>query len=260
MVKTYGRNWKFMADGFLELRAPLALKNRYSLLMRRLNRPETGQKQAAMNGSAKPSRHAALSHHSSGSTSPLPNSAVDLTSFFSDGMGPQSHQSEYAAMGAAGSDFLLSTGAFSASMMTPSDATTTGGQRGGGEGGGTALWKTTATSAADDQAFIWQQHPVLGSGIEPGSVSSSTGTNEGENRVEEMTTMSENGMSSRREFGPRSAALSDAPAAEVEYLVTCQWGKLKTLMNHLVDAAISESAGWAAEDDQVTVTLRLRAR
>ena len=49
-----------------------------------------------------------------------------------------------------------------------------------------------------------------------------------------------------------------APAAEVEYSVTCQRGKVKTLMDHLVDAAMLESAEWAAEYDPVTISLRLK--
>ncbi|AEO58694.1 hypothetical protein MYCTH_2064854, partial [Thermothelomyces thermophilus ATCC 42464] len=38
LVGTFGTNWKSIADNFLEGRAPLALKNRYSLLMRRMRR------------------------------------------------------------------------------------------------------------------------------------------------------------------------------------------------------------------------------
>ena len=88
-----------------------------------------------------------------------------------------------------------------------------------------------------------------------------------ENEVEKMAMMSDNGTGSQRlphSGGGSSAALSDggnngiAPAAEVEYSVTCQRGKVKTLMNHVVDAAMSESAEWAVEDDPVTISLRLK--
>ena len=258
MVKTYGRNWKFMADSFLEMRAPLALKNRYSLLMRRLNRQSAGQQQA---GGAKPPRHAASSGPPSGNATPSsPNSAVDLTSFFGGGRGPHGQHQDYATMNAASSNFPLSTGPFGAGMMPPGNATATGGRRGQG-GGGTAPWTTTATTAPtswDDQDLTWQPPSFLGGGMEPDSV---------DNEVEKMTMISDNGTGSQRlphSGGGSSAALSDGgnsgitPAAEVEYSVTCQWGKVKTLMNHLVDAAISESAEWTAEDDPVTVSLRLK--
>ncbi|RAK79451.1 SANT/Myb-like DNA-binding domain-containing protein [Aspergillus fijiensis CBS 313.89] len=45
LVDIYGRNWKFMANSFLGSRAPQALKNRYSLLMRRLKRRGSISKQ-----------------------------------------------------------------------------------------------------------------------------------------------------------------------------------------------------------------------
>ncbi|KAH9904999.1 Homeodomain-like protein [Xylariomycetidae sp. FL2044] len=44
LVDVYGRNWKFLTNNFLESRAPLALKNRHSLLMRRMKR-QNNQKQ-----------------------------------------------------------------------------------------------------------------------------------------------------------------------------------------------------------------------
>ncbi|KAI8627869.1 Homeodomain-like protein [Xylariaceae sp. FL1651] len=44
VVDVYGRNWKFLANNFLESRAPLALKNRHSLLMRRMKRQVNSKK------------------------------------------------------------------------------------------------------------------------------------------------------------------------------------------------------------------------
>lgn len=223
--------------------------------MRRLNRQSIGQQQA---GGAKPPRHAASSGPSSASATPSSgNSSIDPTSFFSSGKG---HHPDYATMNAARCNLPLSTGPFGAGMMPPGDATATGGRPGRG-GGGTAPWTTTATTAPtswDDQDFIWQPPSFLSGGMEPESV---------DNEVEKMTMMSDNGTGSQRlphSGGGSSAALSDggnsgiAPAAEVEYSVTCQWGKVKTLMNHLVDAAMSESAEWTAEDDPVTISLKLK--
>ena len=85
-----------------------------------------------------------------------------------------------------------------------------------------------------------------------------------DNEMEKTIVMSDNETGSQRfphSGGGSSATPSDGgknSAPEVQYTVTCQRDKIKTLMNHLVDAAISESAEWTAEDDQVTISLRLK--
>ena len=85
-----------------------------------------------------------------------------------------------------------------------------------------------------------------------------------DNETEKMAVMPDQGTGSQpfpNSGGGSSATLSDggkSGTSEVEYTVTCQWGKIKTLMNHLVDAAMSESAEWTVEDSQVTVSLRLK--
>ena len=257
MVESYGRNWKFMADSFLEMRAPLALKNRYSLLMRRLNRQSNGQQEAS---GAKTPRHAAFSVPSSGTATPTsPNSAVDLTSFSSGGRGPRGRLPDYATMNAASSNFSPLTGPFGAGIIPPGDATATDGQREVHGGEGTAPWALTTTTVPiswDDQdLFIGQPPSFPGGRMEPDSV---------DDEMEKMTMMSDNGTGSQRlphSGGGSSAKLSDGAnsgASEVQYTVTCQRRKIKTLMNHLVDAAMSESAEWTAEDDQVTISLRLK--
>ncbi len=257
MVDSYGRNWKFLADSFLEMRAPLALKNRYSLLMRRLTRQSNGQQQAS---GAKTPRRAAFSAPSSGIATPTsPNSAVDLASFFGCGRGAQGQPPDYTAMNAASSNFSPLTGSFGAGMNPPRDATATDGQRGVQGGGGTAPWtlaaSTVPTSWDDQDLLIGQPLSFLGAKMKPDS---------GDNETEQMTMISNNGTGSRR-FprcgGGSSASLSDGGngcASEVQYTVTCQRGNIKTLMNHLVDAAMSESAEWTAEDNQVTISLRLK--
>ncbi|KAL9031135.1 MAG: hypothetical protein Q9196_000811 [Gyalolechia fulgens] len=270
MVKTYGHNWKFMAHSFLELRAPLALKNRHSLLMRRVNRQGDGQEQAKAIGT-KPARQAtAPSRTSDGNQSPSPHSALDLTSLFNGGMDPQPHHQDYSAMSAPGSNFPLPTGLFVPGMMGPSDTTATDGRRRAGGGKGNTTLHPTMATGWDHQDLLWQQHPILGTGLEPDNLSSGTITNAGESEMEDMTRMEDNDTGSRRLLqsglgvGPRNVAPSEGetsgitPDGEVEYSATCQWGKLKTLMCHLVDAAMAESAEWTAADDQVTVTFLLK--
>ena len=246
-----------MAHSFLEMRPPLALKNRYSLLMRRLNRQSNGQQQAS---GAKTPRHAAFSAPCSGTATPTsPNSAVDLTSFFGGGSGPQGQPSDYATMNAASSNFSPLTSPFGAAIIPPGDATANDGQRGVQGGGDTAPWTLTTTTLPtswNDQDLLIGQSPSLPEGrMEADSM---------DNEMEKMTTMSDSGTGSQRlphSRGGSSTTPSDggnSSASEVQYTVTCQRGKIKTLMNHLVDAAMSESAKWTAEDDQVTISLRLK--
>ncbi|KAI1495535.1 Homeodomain-like protein [Biscogniauxia marginata] len=54
LVDVYGRNWKFLTNNFLESRAPLALKNRHSLLMRRVKRQVNSKKLALPGGHLSP--------------------------------------------------------------------------------------------------------------------------------------------------------------------------------------------------------------
>ncbi|KAI1271183.1 Homeodomain-like protein [Xylaria sp. FL0933] len=49
LVSVYGRNWKLLTSNYLESRAPLALKNRHSLLMRRMRRENPSKKNSNMN-------------------------------------------------------------------------------------------------------------------------------------------------------------------------------------------------------------------
>ncbi|KAI1372096.1 Homeodomain-like protein [Hypoxylon crocopeplum] len=54
LVDVYGRNWKLLTNNFLEARAPLALKNRHSLLMRRMKRQANSKKLALPSGHSSP--------------------------------------------------------------------------------------------------------------------------------------------------------------------------------------------------------------
>lgn len=276
LVKTYGRNWKFMADNCLELRAPLALKNRYLLLMRRLNRQGPGQELASQGpsapkvGGAKQARQAtAPSRTSSANASPSPNSAIDLTNLFNGGGDPQTHPPDYTALSTTSSNFSLPAGLFGADVIASPDLTAiNGGRRGGGRGSIT-LHPTTA-AGWDDQDFVWQQQPMLGNGMEPDSLYSSTINSTPENEMNDTTMTSDNRNSIRHlllsggRMGLRSMAPPEygnggiTPDGGVDYAISCQWGKLKTLMCHLVDAAMSECKDWTADDDQVSVKFQMK--
>ncbi|KAI1291375.1 hypothetical protein F5Y03DRAFT_376855 [Xylaria venustula] len=57
LVSVYGRNWKLLSSNYLESRAPLALKNRHSLLMRRMRRENPSKKSVTANENAGTSGH-----------------------------------------------------------------------------------------------------------------------------------------------------------------------------------------------------------
>ncbi|KAI1427685.1 hypothetical protein F5Y12DRAFT_147640 [Xylaria sp. FL1777] len=71
LVSVYGRNWKLLTNSYLESRAPLALKNRHSLLMRRMRRENPSKKNSSAN------ENAGISGHSIPTLSTIPNLPED---------------------------------------------------------------------------------------------------------------------------------------------------------------------------------------
>lgn len=235
--------------------------------MRRRKRQDTRQQQqhATNVDDTKFPRHATNSCTPSGNTSPLATSSIDQTSFFGGGGGSHNHQTDYAVMSAITSNLSLPIDPLGAGMIYSRDTTA----RSDRQGEERTVPRTSAT-VWDDQDLVWQQHSFLGGSVELQNVSLGTKPNIGEIEVQNLPMVSDNNISSRSSCqsggGERLhiAGTSDGgdcrvgPAATVEYSVTCQRGKLKTLVNHLMDAAISEIAGRTAEDDEMTITLRLK--
>nr|POF03828.1 transcription factor myb52 [Quercus suber] len=224
LVEQYGNNWKPIASSFFESRAPLALKNKYSLLMRRLKRrgldqqPPTQRPQQDV-----AARHAARPRLSSSVTSPSIAGAVEQLNFYA-GSGPV----DLSANETAGINTNL---------------------------------PTTSLVANND---------YIGNGMEFGSVVSTFETHSDQGGFDKSALLSDNGRDNHDLFRTQSTAKQQSAAvsddgdshnfltSEVEYSVTCQRGRLKTHLNHLVEAALSESAPGATETDNVTVVLRLR--
>ncbi|KAJ5147569.1 hypothetical protein N7526_000921 [Penicillium atrosanguineum] len=70
---------------------------------------------------------------------------------------------------------------------------------------------------------------------------------------------SSNSTALRSQTGSRSSdSRSSITGSKVKFSVTCQRGKLKSVVKHMVDAAMAESADLATEQDQVTLTLQLK--
>ena len=275
MVKTHGREWKFIASRFPKSRAPLALKNRYSLLMRRLSRHSAGPPQAAINtGAVVRPWDAGAFGVSNGTTSSSSGSAVDLASLFGSSGDGHGNPADYPTISAGSSNSSLSNRPFRASMTPSSNPSITDMPRErragrGGFGQDTMAWTPTSAAAAapwEDPEF-WDRQAFLESGTDCNRRSSGPGPNREENEMTNMVSVPEHTAERRRMFpqdvvGTHVAGGSDAgnaptPAAEVEYSVTCQRGRVKTLVNHLVDAALTEHAEGAGKEDPVTLTLRL---
>nr|POF03813.1 transcription factor myb52 [Quercus suber] len=164
LVEQYGNNWKPIASSFFESRAPLALKNKYSLLMRRLKRRGLDQQPLTQRPQQDvAARHAARPRLSSSVTSPSIAGAVEQLNFYA-GSGPV----DLSANDTAGINTNLPT----TSLVANNDYI----------GGVTAInlgqealpRTTTAMTIAppswDDQHLTWQHFPFLGNGMEFGSV------------------------------------------------------------------------------------------
>ncbi|GAB7352407.1 hypothetical protein MBLNU459_g2834t1 [Dothideomycetes sp. NU459] len=253
LVRTYGHNWKFMAERFLPARAPLALKNRHSLLKRRLERQKNGQQQQPG-----PSRHASHARSSNESTSTSPSSGTNQMPFFGGDQALHNHLQDF-SMSNTGGNLSLPAVQLNTNMESCSDSTI---PRVSTIPIGTIPW--------DEQDLTWQHPHFSMDEMELSNIPWNTGANADGTRMEKLSTMSDKSAGSSRVDGvgnrgrSYSVAATDAgdsgiaTATEVEYSVTCQRGRLKGLVNHLLEAAVSESAAWTTEDDQVVMTLRLK--
>ncbi|KAL8946484.1 MAG: hypothetical protein Q9222_007129 [Ikaeria aurantiellina] len=258
MIKLYGRNWKFIADNILQLRAPLALKNRYSLLMRRRHRQEQ-----CINSHR---RDNASSRTFSGNDPPSPENGVNSSNLL------DCRQTHGVTVHTPNSDFPLQFDGHSSNFGEPGDAFPW-----------PSICATSAATAAPlpsawaSPDVLWQHQQLLSSAYEnknnednttpsqypnnnlpdlessetPGILTPASSINSPPNLLHSQNSASTNASTT-------TSTSADGGGGEVEYAVTCQWGKMKTLMNHLVDAAMSETAAWMSEDDRVTVTLRLQ--
>ncbi|KAI1497784.1 hypothetical protein F5X99DRAFT_412763 [Biscogniauxia marginata] len=176
-------------------------------------------------------RQRTTQQQSSGSASPAPARAVDHTSY----------------------DF---TG----------DAAETTSQQGEAGAGGTLPQTTTTPTHWTEVDFGGQQDAPSQFFFGLDNMSSGTEIGGEEIDVDKTTMAAKNDSTSnlhphrsRDGEGLPTGEGSSTAAAPVEYSVTCQRGKLKTLVNHLIDAAMMEGAGSTADDDQVTVTLQFKA-
>lgn len=246
-----------MADFYLEARAPLALKNRYALLMRRLKRQGSGSE--STNGNAEIPAALVFPLHDT-----APQTINDIV------------ESANALMDESSSDLLISTSprisahstiSFRNGISSSVETITADFPQADNLGPAQATCKSTAI-AWDGENVDWQL--ILDSMMDLDGVSDPTMTNPCEvTGTSKMAVVSSDAprpsywsdsSESSTALGSQddSSRKSSITGSKVKFSVTCERGKLKSVVKHMVDAAMAESADLATEQDQVTLTLQLK--
>jgi hypothetical protein len=254
-----------MADFFLEARAPLALKNRYALLMRRLKRQGSGSTDA---GIADIPAHAAL-------VLPIPATCISPTIHDIVNTANALIENEISTVSDLGTSPKIS--ASSSTISFPNGISSSVEKVTAEFSPIETLGPTQATcrSAAiawDGENVDWQQvildsmmdldgvEPVMSNPWEENSPSKMAVVSTESARPSYYSDSSESS-SARRSQEDRSSdsdGSSMISGSRVKFSVTCQRGKLKSVVKHMVDAAMAESGDLATEEDQVTLTLQLK--
>ncbi|KAL2871190.1 SANT/Myb-like DNA-binding domain-containing protein [Aspergillus lucknowensis] len=225
LVATYGNNWKFMASSFFNARAPLALKNRHSLLMRRLKRG--GLEQCGNDGVSPcttwPSASSTSSSNGSIIAPPPEDDLAILQTLGGDGVPSSSPPS-------------WGTGTSRRSINSTWDAKSN------------LTWPPPPSTAPDHTEMEVEDPMMLIPDLSWGEIRQSP--------KPKATLSASHSVTPNSEFQQPSDC--GTAAKSVEYSVTCQRANLKSLVTHLVAAAMSETADCAAEEDQVTLTLSLK--
>ncbi|KAI5927876.1 hypothetical protein F4810DRAFT_161166 [Camillea tinctor] len=261
LVEVWGHNWKFMASSFLESRSPLSLKNRHSLLLRRIRRQ----------GSSKKQQSSPIENPSP--TVPYPyqfGEQFDISSAFNaDEAGSGSSTPFLGSRSDTEAESMAST----SRIGSITDLTNFYGTADSHVLGNHHLYPTPYGSLAPEETqkypsdaihMGWEQHTSweheFNSSI---SFNSTAGTSRADmtNTSDVLSTRPINSHPHQQshpcQHPPQPSRANSYSEQPIEYSVSCQRSKLKTLAHHLVDAVVSEANNRLAEDDQVTLTLRL---
>ncbi|KAI0836460.1 hypothetical protein F5Y06DRAFT_288430 [Hypoxylon sp. FL0890] len=266
LVDLYGHNWKFMAKSFLQGRAPLSLKNRYSLLMRRRKRQGGGAKQLPSPTSTappSPSPFCGSFDLSSISSNSFPFEEVDSRSSshsyrsHSETDGELSSPvSRVGSVRELASMFEANTGTVDAqnaachfSIPTPF---------------GGPILRDNFDYQGTAQTDWWDHSPWPEiADLDPTLLDAADGSTIGFDKSPKSRSVLIDQNAEIREAlfhnqdNVQNTIAENSTDNIVQYSVSCQRGKLKTLVCHLVDAAMSETTVRSAEEDEVTLTLRL---
>ncbi|KAI1634715.1 hypothetical protein F4809DRAFT_501571 [Biscogniauxia mediterranea] len=262
LVEVCGHNWKFMASSFLESRSPLSLKNRHSLLMRRIRRQGSSRKQQS---------------------SPIENTSpaipypyqlgeqFDIASGFSADEAGSGSSTPFRG---ARSDTEGESTASTIRVGSITDLTNLYGITDGHVMGNHHLFSTPFGSLAPEDTqqqypsdavhMGWEQQTSweheFNTSISFSSIAGpSSSSTEPDTTADVVSSRPINGRQHQhqRPHQIRNTSTNSSFGQPIAYSVSCQRGKLKTLAHHLVDAVVSEANDRLADDDQVTLTLRL---
>ncbi|EFX05377.1 myb, DNA-binding protein [Grosmannia clavigera kw1407] len=295
LVDLFGHNWKYIANNFLEARAPLSVKNRYALLMRRLKRKRGHGKQPS---SSSTSPHVPLPPALFGGSFGLPTASASLTatSIFpvDDGNLDAISPFEYSQSGAEGdrtrpaskdSSTLDLTVPFitpppttsdNSSTTIPTAIDTTDYSNMENQYLSLADFRRSTPSSALNNSLdgidlqfkergTWQ--PILTGMDEFLSGNDSRNRNSNNNDTALDDVVSKYGFTnpahrphdeSRSDQAQEKCSEIGNNSNEIEYSVTCPRGKIKRAVYHLLDATIMETADRLADEEKITLTLRLK--
>ncbi|KAH6845620.1 hypothetical protein B0I37DRAFT_380706 [Chaetomium sp. MPI-CAGE-AT-0009] len=271
LVTVYGHNWKLMAESFLSARAPLAIKNRHSLLMRRQKR-QNAKQQLPSTASSRDRGLSAINTRFARPTGPHPPCRVDIVGIES-ASSSSSSSSPFPLQGYASADSaspplhagdvpftpshngtIAHDGGVSTKInysMDLSDLLLSHGTP--GEQGDHTMGNQSAFSppGGDPSQSREMGHPRwdgqgLGNGLDLasllGNVDMSLGPGNADNAM----------------LGPDGVTQAgDGSDKGIEFSVTCSRSKLKAMVCHAFEGAMTETAE-LSEEAPVTVTLRLR--
>ncbi|KAI1081860.1 hypothetical protein F5B20DRAFT_569432 [Whalleya microplaca] len=262
LVDVYGHNWKFMANSFLEARAPLALKNRYSLLMRRMKRHGAGKQLS--------------SSSTSGSTSPTVSFPSQFPASFESGTctpfsfeeAESGNNSPFRSSisGTEGEptrpNSLDLTNMFGTTTAGTSDCQTMGNNQHLPTSYGSMVTGDSHYSH-DAVPLTWDDQVFFGGDAMHGDVSGHSGY-EADSASGNTAMLVHQAMEAGRQPDGvydqiQSTIAQDSADNAIEYSITCQRGKLRKVVHRLVDAAVSDTSTSSA-GDPVTMTLRLKSQ
>lgn len=231
-VDAHGKNWKFIANTAFEARASLALKNRYSLLMRRRNRL-----------SAKP---ASLSKPSSIDSSPIQIQRQDANVTIRERSATSSPNCASTAMDKSLDANLDHSSVYS---EVPSTMVEHGYSQ---RSNRLSLFDGVVSDNSNVSLTDWSHHhgwaDMMSSEALPLAVPISDDVLFGDMPVCDDFQMCDT-------VPPPPVASCDLVDQATEFSITCQRGRLKSMVHHIVDVA---APGGSSDGDEVTLTLRFK--
>lgn len=220
IIALYGHNWKHIADNFLPTRAPLSIKNRYSLLMRRQKRQNARHQQRAMINSGLPSLTTPPSNDH-------PPCNLDLIALHSSSSAGSSSSPFFSA----GSDGTRSNHTVDISDLFSTNTVP--------DGAGLASSGSGSEHNVQDAAHSgWEDEHSICNSLDASALFGS-------------------GLNGNVDDGRRSGPPAGSGDSGLEFSVTCSRARLKAMVCHVFEGAMSETAG-LSEEEPVTVTLRLK--